>query len=447
MYNSSIIPEIPTLTQSNELNLKPWSWGQKISFRFLGSFFLLLTFPFPLYFIPYSYKVLFKYYYQFWEWLTIQTGKYLLLIPELKNTSTGSGDTTYDWVHIFTLLLVAALITLVWTILDQKRPSYYKLRQWLLILVSYYLIRCMFSYGITKLFYLQFIPPSMERLFQTYGHSSPMRLIWTFMGSSHTYTVFAGACEVLAGLLLIFRKTRTLGGLVTFGVMLNVFLMNMSYDIPVKIFSFQLMFMGLWVAMPDYSRLMAVFIHQTNTLRPSVHQPLFTRSRYRRLLIAIQLIIVGYMGFLMIKSDLKSRKTYGIHRPKPTLYGVYEVDKFIKNGQVVPPLFSDTTRWRRLLIDYPKSISVMGMDDRFIRYRAKTDTLKKQLTLHTRKDTVNKYTLRYERQAKDLKLSGILQKDTLEIHLKHYPMENFLLLNRGFHWVNEVPYNRYKRKR
>jgi uncharacterized membrane protein YphA (DoxX/SURF4 family) len=435
-----------TIEKSNldETTIQPWSGAKKLSFRFVFSFFGLLIFPFPLHYIPYSYKAVFKYYGQAIEWLSLQVGKYMLGIQNLKNKPNGSGDTTYDWVQMLTLLMVGMAIALIWSLLDRKRPAYRALYRWLLMIVSLYLMYYMFAYGFAKVFYLQFREPNLERLFQTYGNSSPMRLMWTFMGASHTYTVFAGASEVLAGLLLIFRKTRTFGGLVTVGVMFNVFMMNMSYDIPVKIFSFQLMAMGLWVAYADYPRLIAVLVTQKDSLPSSGHQPLFTRLRYQRILVVVQLVLIGYISYLMISARLKGQKTYGVDRPKPALYGIYETEKFVKNGQTMPPLLTDTTRWRRLLIDYPKRISVMRMDDRFIRYKAKTDTVKKQMILNTYKDTVNKYTLTYEQLGKDLKLKGVLQKDTVEIHLKHYPKENFLLLNRGFHWINEWPYNAYK---
>lgn len=191
-----------------------------------------------------------------------------------------------------------------------------------------------------------------------------------------------------------------------------------------------------------------MLVSQKNNLPLSGHQPLFARLRNRRILAGVQLVLISYVLYLGISYRVKARTNYyAPDRTKPVLYGIYEVEKFIKNGQSSLPLLTDTTRWRRLLIDYPKRVSVMGMDDRFIRYAAKTDTLKKQLILNTRKDTANKYTLAYERIGKDLKLSGILQKDTLEIHLKHYPEEHFSLLNRGFHWINELPYNRYKEEK
>jgi hypothetical protein len=46
-------------------------------------------------------------------------------------------------------------------------------------------------------------------------------------------------------------------------------------------------------------------------------------------------------------------------------------------------------------------------------------------------------------EEKDMHLQGIMEGDTLQIELKHIPKDNFGLLNRGFNWVNEVPYNRY----
>ena len=39
-------------------------------------------------------------------------------------------------------------------------------------------------------------------------------------------------------------------------------------------------------------------------------------------------------------------------------------------------------------------------------------------------------------------LEGIYQKDTLKVTLQHYDRNKFLLVNRGFNWINEYPYNR-----
>ena len=423
---------------------KKWSFFEKLGFRFIASFFMLFVFPFPLTQIP-QIGVVLRYYNQLMEFITLQTGKYVWGIQEtFKNTPNGSGDRLYNWANYGTILILAIVITLVWTALDRRRPAYRILSKWFALFVTYYLAAFMFSYGFAKVFYLQFGFPSFERLFQTYGHSSPMRLMWTFMGASKTYTVFAGMSEVIAGGLLIFRHTRVLGGLVAFGVMFNIFLMNMSYDIPVKLFSFQLMAMGLFIALMDYRRLLNLFVLNKDRLPATIHQPIFMTRRKRLILIGVQTLLMGYVIYSNVSWGMESRKKYGDLKPKPALYGIYNVDKFMQNGQEVPPLVTDTTRWNRLLINYVGRASIMMMDDRYQRYRVKTDTVKKEMTFSTRKDTVNKYILKYEQIGKDLKLSGVLKKDTLDITLKHYPLKKFSLINRGFNWVNPVPYNRYK---
>ncbi|HAS39765.1 MAG TPA: hypothetical protein DCS93_04770 [Microscillaceae bacterium] len=424
--------------------IHPWTLGQKVIFRFISSLFTLFIFPFPFNYIP-PFSWLFEYYSQFIRFLTQQVGSYLLGISQpISRAVTGSGDQLYNWVNAFTYLLLAFLITIIWTILDRKRPSYRIFFKWLLLFVSYYLMMQMLIYGLIKVFYIQFSPLSMEQLFQTYGYSSPLRLMWSFMGASQTYSVFAGLLEVAAAVLLIFRKTRVIGGLISFGVMLNVFVMNMSYDVPVKLFSFQYMLMGLLLVLADYRRLLAVFVQSKNEIPATVYQPVFQKRRNRNLLIAFQALFVVFLAIVQIWSGWMGQKKYGISRPKPVLYGVYNVTKFVKNGQAIPPLVTDTIRWRRLLIDYPKWVSVMHMDDRYQRYLVKTDTIKKQMIFSLRKDTVNKYTMQYKRMGKDLKLTGVLKQDTLDITFQYYPLTNFNVLKRDFHWVSETPRNGYK---
>ncbi|MCB0847133.1 MAG: hypothetical protein KDE26_27975, partial [Bacteroidetes bacterium] len=124
------------------------------------------------------------------------------------------------------------------------------------------------------------------------------------------------------------------------------------------------------------------------------------------------------------------------------LYGVYNVKTYITNQDTLPPLTTDTTRWQKLLIDYPGFLTIIRMDGKFQRYQSKLDTIEHTYIWHTYQDTANKYEIFYERKEKDLMLRGVLAGDTIQVELENYPLEKFGLLNRGFHWVNEYPYNR-----
>ena len=426
----------------NTSPLTTWPIGEKIIFRFLFVFFTLAIFPFPIDMIPGTEKVS-ELIVAAWEFPINFAAKTFFGIEEpITHSFTGSGDKLYDWMWYFCILVLAFLIAGFWSVLDRKRNSYEKLNAWFLLFITYYLAYCLLLYGVIKLFYLQFIPPNLERLLQDFGQASPMRLMWTFMGASKTYTVFAGFSETLAGVLLLFRRTRTLGALMAIGVMLNVFMMNMSYDIPVKLFSFQLMIMGAYIAAQDWKRLYAFFI--LNKTAPAYKDyPLARSRRGKIILLAFQLLFVGYVVYSQIDGGLEGRKMYGEKREKSALYGVYNVETFTHNMDTLPPLLTDTIRWRKLLFDYPDFSSVVLMNEHVKRYNTEIDTLAQTIIFSERGDTINKYTFNYTLTDSLMTLNGILKEDTLNIDLEHYSLDNFGLLNRGFNWVNEVPYNRY----
>ena len=420
-----------------------WGFGKKISFRFICSLFSLYILPFPLTVIPWV-STLFGWYNDLWYALVSfyyndVLGNALIFSTE----PTGSGDGLYSWMHNLMIVLVSVLITIVWTVVDRKRPNYQTLQKWFILLVTYYLIFYMFSYGFAKVFYMQFRPPSLTRLFETFGQSSPMRLMWTFMGFSKTYTVFAGLSEVIGGLLLISRRTRTLGGLVIFGVMLNVFIMNMSYDIPVKLFSFQLMAMGLYLALLDAPRLINVFI-LNKPAEPITHEPFFSSQLWKRIFIGVQILVLGYFTYSTAVRTLELHDLYGDSRPLSPLYGVYNVDTFELNGELREPLITDARRWRRVFFESPERMTVMHMDSRIERFTIDIDTTAHTITYGQGNDTSPKQVLHYRRfTTNDLHFEGMIGGDSLKVATVYFDLKEFALLNRGFHWVNEVPYNRY----
>lgn len=419
-----------------------WNLWQKLSFRFFFIFFGLIIFPFPLTIIP-GIGSITEPINKLWTALINFSGKTFFGVEEnIAISFTGSGDKLYDWLWYFSILLLTLILGISWSVLDQKRLNYTKLKAWFVLILTYYLAYFLFVYGIIKLFYLQFSAPSLERLFQTYGQSSPMRLAWTFMGASKTYTVFSGFCETLAGALLLFGRTRTLGALTAVGVMLNVFMLNMSYDIPVKLFSFQLMIIGFYIAAQDFDRLFSFFFLRKAIPEKKITPPVSSR-RGKIILLIFQVIFAGYIIIMQVSNSNSSRKQYGEKREKSALYGVYNVENFVLNNDTLPPLLTDTSRWKRILFDYPNFTSIMLMDDKVTRYDSEIDTLAQSIIFSPRGDTINQYEFKYTLDEQDMQLSGVLKDDTLKIDLNYYDIKRFGLFSRGFHWINEVPYNRY----
>jgi hypothetical protein len=58
-------------------------------------------------------------------------------------------------------------------------------------------------------------------------------------------------------------------------------------------------------------------------------------------------------------------------------------------------------------------------------------------------DTLTKASFNYIKDGDDhLILTGKMGNDSLFVKLKRYDEKRFRLMSRGFHWINEYPYNR-----
>ena len=118
---------------------------------------------------------------------------------------------------------------------------------WLLrmFVAGYFLI-----YGWSKVFLLQMGTIDYPESLITIGEKSPMGILWTWMGYSPTIQFAAGAIEVLVALLLLWRRTAALGALAGLAAGFSVWLLNMTYDVPVKTLSGMLAVLSAVVLIP-----------------------------------------------------------------------------------------------------------------------------------------------------------------------------------------------------
>jgi uncharacterized membrane protein YphA (DoxX/SURF4 family) len=341
----------------------------------------------------------------------------------------GSGDSTLDYIHVLCMAVCAVVAALVWSILDRKRTEYRRLHAWLRIWLRYTLAATLFGYGFAKVFPLQFQPAGLSRLMEPFRDFSPMGVLWTFMGASMAYTIFAGAAEVLGGALLLFRRTTTLGALVSAAVMLNVVMLNFCYDVPVKLYSLNLLLMAVFIAAPDLGRLANVFLWN-RPARPSNVDSILFRTRWSRLVsIGAKTLLIGFTLFSQVKGGILGYRTFYTNAPRSPLYGIWEVEKF-------GPEVSANERWRYLILDRPQALSVRMMDETLRTYTSSYDEPKHQITM--RQGT---WTTVYAYTRPDV-FHLTLEGDGRSISLHKVDMSKFLLLNRGFHWINERPFNR-----
>jgi hypothetical protein len=432
------------------LPVPTWHLATRLAFRFLFAYFLLHAGSALLQLVPLVGGVAGMGLDAAQQPLVVWFGKAVFGL-EITVFPNGSGDTTFNWVQLVVHLEVATAAAALWSVLDRRRPSYPWLADALWIGMRFVLAGAMFSYGINKVFGLQFPEPGMQRLLQDYGDSSPMGLMWTFMGASQPYTMFAGWMETIGGLLLCFRRTQLAGALWTAGVMANVFVLNMCYDIPVKIYSFHLLAMALVIAAPDAPRLVRVFLLNRPAPRADLRGP-WTNRVLRRTAFGIKLAWVLLTVPLMFWQMSEMRYTYGDLAPRGELDGTWEVAEFRRDGVELPPLETDGVRWRYLtLVDRPdwKQVVVTHMRGVNERWRAVIEDGSielREMTVAAGADPSTAKLVGTLAVTPDgdraMLVKGEVEGVPIEARCERREPADFTLMSRGFHWISEYPFNR-----
>lgn len=356
--------------------------------------------------------------------------------------NNGSGDSTYSHVQTFLNFALALVLASVWSLVDRRATGHPWLKDLLRSLLRYWLAMFMVTYGLAKLVSIgnQFSETGTWRLTQTYGQSSPMGLLWTFMGSSRVYTNFAGAMELLGGFLLVWRRTVLLGSLVSVGVMLNVMLMNFCYDVPVKLFSLHLVVAALVIALPDAGRLCKLFLGVDCRAAPPLGYPFTSRAGtwiHRALKAGLVVMVLGLPLYEFWRAE---SSTAGV---RPAL-GEWKLVALEVDGEKVEPEAGEvlTLTLSPQLTPTPNgwmapcNVTLVGgtgasvgatLTPERVSFEAASGSTSRILSGDSAWSVVD----------------GELRLESAHVHARFAPaVDDYLLMRRGFRWINEHPFNR-----
>jgi uncharacterized membrane protein YphA (DoxX/SURF4 family) len=422
-----------------------WSLARRVGFRFLFCYFFLFVLGGQeIGAIPLSEPLVEKYT-AFWYAIAVWVGRHIFQITrEFPMSGDGSGDTTFQWILLPCYLALAALATLVWSLLDRRRADYERLHQWFRLLLRFSLAVAMIVYGITKAIPNQMPFPRSFTLLQRVGDLSPMRLLWTFMGASPAYETFTGLAELLGGVLLLVPRTTLLGALICVADMTMVFMLNMCYDVPVKIMSFHYLLMGIILVAPDLRRLADLFLFN-RPVQPAVTTPLFERKRLDR---AVQVLFFLFGLYGIGASLVEARERYERQNPpKPPLAGVWNVEEITIDGQKVSRLV-DPDLWRSVTFEKPGAMSVESLRGSRTGYAVKLDLAAKKMALKKyQRDAENKPVLtaagiplkvpgwQAELSFHEPKAGVLVLDGDLDGHRLHAELHKMALIGRRFRWV------------
>lgn len=335
-------------------------------------------------------------------------------------------DTTGSYMHILTLLILC-LLPAFWgsmVLKDKKDQSIQIVRR----ILTYILVFVLIIYGFNKVFKWQFYQAEPNTLYTPLGMLSKDIVYWSSMGSSYSYTVFSGIMELLAALLLIFRRTRMLGLLVSTGVFLNIFMINLGFDISVKVLSGLLLLMSCVLLLPY----IPILINSSKRDFMANQRDYLIEHSYRmpgKIVILSLFLLEGlypYVSSGNYNDDLADR---------PLLHGAYKVDAHIIDGTDYSSSAANEWTWKRVFVHRRHYLIVQHQDDSMEDYQM--DVNGNKITLKAANGKV--YHLNYDETESGLLLNGMVQNQEIDIMMSKMNWKTLPFLQNEFHFtIDEI---------
>jgi len=415
---------------STDLTKYKWTWAQKFSFRVVAIYVLLFicSFSFPHTYIP----DIGRFTHVFFEAMAKWFGNNILHIKKPYTVELIS-DSTGFYLNVLVLLFISIIMGTIWSMFDRGRSNYQKFYYWLLVFIRYYLAMQLLVYGWNKIFKWQFYLPEPNTLFTTLGNTPKDLLYWSTMGISRSYSICTGLLEVIAALLLFFRRTQLLGAFVAVGIMVNVLMINFSFDISVKLYSLFLLLLCFLVMLPYAKRTIQFFFpNNSNFSGVAIQYPTFKKQWLYKAVKAtvIAIILFDSLAVYVISKNFNDDKA-----ARPYLHGAFNVETFIKNGDTLLPITTDSYRWRRMFIHRQGYLITQMMNDEMKDYELENDSLRHELILKSPLDS-SLHMLSYINMADSaLQLNGKFYNDSLCIYLKKIDLSKLPLFRHHFNWT------------
>ena len=357
------------------------------------------------------------------------------------------GETLFFWIQWSWLLTVSIVATAVWTLVDHRRGTAPALAgrgleranaamPWWHLAVRVTLAASLLEYGMTKVIPTQFPAPPLTALVTPVGEMTLSALLWTTIGSAPAYQIATGCVEVLAGVLLLLPRTLVLGALLAFVSLVQVLLLNLTFDIGVKLVTMHLIALALIVLTPAVPHLAvwAGFRGATRALAAdrTVREPTASRAA-----IVGPLLFGVWLVGMQTWINWNFWNAAGGGAPKSALYGIWNVERLSVDGGIRPPELNDyDRRWRRIIFDQPEVVVFQRTDDSFARYGVSVDRSSGTLALTKGGSRTWSSRFTFDRAGDErLFLSGEMDGHRIEADLRRVDPGELPLLNSRFRWV------------
>jgi hypothetical protein len=359
------------------------------------------------------------------------------------------GETLFFWIQWSWVIAVSLVITAAWSLLAWRRSAAPSLPRRsseratavLRLAVRLALAASMLEYGMTKVIPTQFPAPPLTALVTPAGEMTLSALLWTTIGSAPAYQIATGCVEVAAGVLLLFARTVPFGALLALVSLLQVLLLNLTFDIGVKLVTAHLIVLAIILLVPVARELMTVLVGrapvESGFSRIGAAAAPAIRLKPDSTMVLLPIALGVYLLATQTWINWSFWQVGGGGRPKSALYGIWNVARLSVNGQARPAELNDyDRRWRRVIFDAPDVLVFQRTDDSLARYGLSIDeaTGTLALTKGGSRRWVSRFT--FDRASDErLTLDGEMDGQRIQADLRRMDPSAFPLLNSGFRWV------------
>lgn len=334
-----------------------WTGLEKFTFRSSAIFILLVGLPFDSKFFTHLANINWSGFY--WEDLSGIASLHFGAPKFVTLTSESGRWGLLSYANIGITLAVSVLGGAIWSLFDSKRKSYRTFQYWIMVLARYRVGFGIIAWGYKKLIPIQMTLPTSTFLSTPFGQFREQKLYWQSVGVALPYEVFLGFAEVLAGFLLLYRKTTALGAALVFVLLLNIAIANHAYDGGVHVLSFSYAFIAFLILFPYLPRIWDLVFLEKDVLPLKRNLVFSSRSaKMSHVLVkyASHFVFVYLLLYLHLIDTAGYRfpETKGIFSP-----GRYEVTEFKVNGKETNYSPLDSLRWQDAIFEKWPTLSFL----------------------------------------------------------------------------------------
>ncbi len=330
-----------------------WTGWQKYLFRIALIFFLGLVVPVSARWYSFFFNL---------DWTNLHCRDFYNLTnyhPDFIDVGSRRGIAGYaTWGLI---LGVSLVIASVWTLLDRNTKNYRVAYYWLRVIVRYRAALGIIGFGFLKIFPAQMPYPSLGILNGDFGDMTQQKIYWMSIAVVPWYQAFGGLLEIVAGVLLLFRKTVAWGSALLVATLGAIVVVNIAYDNSLHAYASLFVVAGLFLLLHDFGSVYSLLVKEEYTIPFRHYYPDFSmgwkkyvRTGIKSLLIGVFVVWAFYLEWInFIYDPYKQPSVKGV----AGLRGNYQVTEFRINNETIPYSPLDSIRWSEVTFEKWTSLS------------------------------------------------------------------------------------------